>query len=253
MSKFKTGDLVVIIRSKQTKICYQYSDVFQEELKINLNELYGKVGTITGFGCSEIITNECYFVKLNGENITIRVYESNLKITSYFAIKQKIESPETKGCDKTKRSDTYMNKSIVEMWRKRTFDNLRRIKKEIEDKLIINDQFVSCIESHIATILINLEEINIPIGDKPEIKITINDMDAHECITESTRTKIEQVRKSYVEEADRIDNMLEELYAMIQDCETYGQSMSILESYGIVQEDILHPKKYDKSFFHIDE
>ena len=275
MDKFNKGDLVTIVRHEQYARCFLYSDLIDRWLEIRLDALYDKAGVIKGVDKrSDINMNVSYIVKLDTLDVYISIYEDNLK-------RVQDSQKDDFACVSEKFKNIWMkniNEGIVEIWRNESSFNLRTKGIEIEEELIKCDKFNSYIEAYmnnifsndifdnkkdIFVITKNLDDrsrndgIFIPViretGEPRKFGLMVDEIRTYECVHRNTKDKIEQIQMIRLDELANIDITASKIQRMIKDCNTYIQSIEILEEYGIVKQNKLNAKTYDNSFFHINE
>lgn len=141
-------------------------------------------------------------------------------ITDYFTEKKEREENKMKEIKNQKVVDLYFERRKEALNDK--FDAIRENVEEVDSNYIfikqLKDQFNEHIEKN------EIKDVNINIF--PVLPLT-----------EESKAKCDEAYNDYKKKLDDLNNIKEEITALLSGCETYEQEMEILRSYNIVTVD----------------
>jgi len=134
--------------------------------------------------------------------------------------------------EQEKKEGNYMK--ILNIYENREKDRINKEYNDNRDKIIKGDknlkEYYKIIES-IKNYNKKLQESNINYG------VTVYSINTNDFLTQKSKDEIEAAEQTFKIELESINNIIEEVEAQLEICETQESKISVLKSYGILNEE----------------
>ena len=128
------------------------------------------------------------------------------------------------------------DKNILEVWKKRKYNEFLNVKREKIEKAESNDPVVKAFNKAV-------EELKKVLADNDITNMVTISFENGELsysgytTTKATGKAVEEAEKEFKDNMDDRDRIIEEVTARLQAVETYEQEMEIYKTYGIIDEE----------------